>query len=616
MKGVKLFILPVTFLITAFCMNLSAQETVINKEEVNSILDSLARNRIITKRRQEKPEIILSREQSLKYLNEKYRSGNWADPVDPFRMAMGQLVYFASHPLADSAIQYLKNYNYDSIRIPWERFYRWDSLKMKVPVILPPDFLVKNDSIVRRDTIEIRKQNDSLAVQITKVPADAVDGYRPLVSKPGVIMKDTVFMFISDTLEEVLPGRKESPFLYYKYPFQVDSIEVALKSLSDYLVARDSSIIQFNSISGAVIPVWMNSKSGVMTRYWLRNEFSDSVTVWIGSTGRDSVGLFLEEGIMFRRPSKQTTISDAQLNLKKINSAKLQNVNKIYIKPDYWKFRTEAAFVFNQALLSNWVKGGESSVSTTMDITGYADYINKKLLLSSNNFARIKYGLVYTDKQGIRKNLDLIETNSKLNHKAFGKVDFSGTMLFKTQMTVGRSYFKVKDKDTSIVVSKFMNPAILTLGLGLDYKPNKSTSINFAPFTYKGTFVTDTANIDQTKYGIPKDKKSLNEPGVSLQVTNEFKPYKNIVITNRLQLFTNYIHNPQNIDFDWEMIATAKLNWFTEVRLNTHLIYDDDTKTARLDENDHPITGTDGKPIKSARAQFKELIGFSFVFRF
>ncbi|NTW67016.1 MAG: DUF3078 domain-containing protein, partial [Nitrospirae bacterium] len=43
--------------------------------------------------------------------------------------------------------------------------------------------------------------------------------------------------------------------------------------------------------------------------------------------------------------------------------------------------------------------------------------------LSSNNFARIKYGLIKSGEEGIRKNLDLLETNSKLNHKAFGKFD-------------------------------------------------------------------------------------------------------------------------------------------------------------------------------------------------
>jgi hypothetical protein len=64
------------------------------------------------------------------------------------------------------------------------------------------------------------------------------------------------------------------------------------------------------------------------------------------------------------------------------------------------------------------------------------------------------------------------------------------------------------------------------------------------------------------------------------------------------------------------MIASMNLNWFTEVRLNTHLIYDDDAKTAVLDKNDSPIILEDGSVKKTARAQFKELIGFSFVFRF
>ena len=99
-------------------------------------------------------------------------------------------------------------------------------------------------------------------------------------------------------------------------------------------------------------------------------------------------------------------------------------------------------------------------------------------------------------------------------------------------------------------------------------------------------------------------------------ITNEYKPFKSITIINRLQLFTNYIHNPQNIDIDWEMIASAKINWFTDVRFNTHLIYDDDTKIPLYDEEDKPVMGPDGKQKKTARVQFKELLGFTFVFRF
>jgi len=99
-------------------------------------------------------------------------------------------------------------------------------------------------------------------------------------------------------------------------------------------------------------------------------------------------------------------------------------------------------------------------------------------------------------------------------------------------------------------------------------------------------------------------------------ISNEFKPIETITIINRLQLFTNYIHNPQNVDVDWEMIFTAKLNWFTDVRFNTHLIFDDDTRTSKLDRNNKPILRPDGTEMKTARLQFKEMLGFSLFFRF
>jgi hypothetical protein len=321
---------------------------------------------------------------------------------------------------------------------------------------------------------------------------------------------------------------------------------------------------------------------------------------------RNTFGLYLEQGVSFKRPVKQGNYSDAKINIKSLDNSKLLDVQKIIVKSQYWKYRSEAAFIFSQTALTNWVKGGENSLSTAMDITGYADYTNKPLKLSSNNFIRLKLGFLKSGANPVRKNLDLIETNSKLNHKAFGRFDFSGIMLFKTQVAQGKIYSKdINNEEVSTLVSKFMNPAILTIGLGLDYKPDKKTSLNFSPLSYKGTFVTDTAHIDQTKYGIPHNRKSLNEPGVSFMITNEFSPFKTVTITNRLQLFTNYVHNPQNIDVDWELIAVAKLNWFTDVRFNTHLIFDDDTKTKVHD-------GT----RKTARIQFKEILGFSFIFRF
>jgi hypothetical protein len=334
--------------------------------------------------------------------------------------------------------------------------------------------------------------------------------------------------------------------------------------------------------------------------------------VWIGSTGRNTVGLFVEQGVSFRRPTRLTVDNtEATVNVERQDRSRLLELQRNEVKKSLWRHRTETNLAFNQTGLWNWVKGGEGSLSSLLDITGYADYADRQKKFSSNNFIRLKLGFIKSGENPIRKNTDILETNLKLNHKAFGNFDFSAVMLFKTQLMKGYNY-----PNDSIPVSKFLNPAALTLGLGLDYKPNAQTSINFSPLSYKLTFVNDTANIDQTKYGISNDKKAMHEPGISFIVSNTWRPKPNIALTNRLQLFSNYIDNPQNIDIDWEATFTTRLNWFTELRLNTHLIFSDNIKTPVLDKDKKPEMNPDGTVRKTARVQFKEIIGLSLAFRF
>lgn len=562
-----------------------------------SILDSLAASGVIMGPGKKQPGIVLTRDQAVDLLSRFHKVRNWKTPDDPFRKALGQLIFKATNPPYDSTASYLKNYPVDSLSIPWDQFYIWEPVRVRVPADIWAD---------------AGKQADSLAVRDSAVVAGIIvpSGIDTLKRQSEVharaelpVGRDTTLMVIVDTLSEVRSAYSEFPFRYFSQPYQGDSLKIAINLLLDYIDSSDTSLISITGIRDRGTQLWLNSSSGRMVRYWLNNGLNDSVTVWIGTPSKNTIGLYLEQGVAFRRPAFQGYVTDARIDVKSQDKTTLQDIKKIYTKSQYWKYRTESSFVMNQGLLTNWVKGGESSVSTALDITAYADYNNKLMLLSSNNFARLKYGLIASSGKGIMKNLDLLETNSKLNHKAFGKFDFSAIMLFKTQIAKGYNY-----PNDSVPVSKFMNPATLTIGLGLDYKPNKFTSINVSPLSYKGTFVHDTASIDQTKYGIAADKRSKNEPGASFMVTNEFRPFKKITVTNRLQLFTNYINKPQNIDVDWEMIMVASLNWFTDVRLNTHLIFDDDTRT--------PVKGEEAGSRKTARIQFKELLGFSFVFRF
>ncbi|MCU0460569.1 MAG: DUF3078 domain-containing protein [Bacteroidales bacterium] len=554
-------------LFAGFCISGSSQDNKNTGGLPGPILDTLKKGGYVFSEPQKSDSIGLDNNQAIEFLKRRLRPQYWKDPADPLRIAIGQLIFEVSHNPYDSAEVFLRKYPFDSLNVGWDKFYIWEPLNLTLP-------------------------------------------------ESG---KDTSILIVIDTLKEVTSDYPGFPYTYYEYPYQSDSVRTSVNLLMNYLEARDSSIVYFTGIGNEITPIWLNSKSDMMKRYWLKTDLYDSVTVWIGSQSKNTIALYLENGISFIRPAKQQLYTNAKVDVQEIDRSKLQEIKKITIKPQYWKYRSEASFALNQASLTNWVKGGESSVSTSLDITGFADYSNKQLKITSNNFARLKYGLIWSDENGIRKNLDLLETNSKLNHKAFGKFDFSAILLFKTQIAKGFTY---PTDTTRTLVSKFMNPGILTVGLGLDYKPDKFTSINFSPLSYKGTFVTDTTGIkgknaiDQTKYGVPADKRAKNEPGASFMITHEFKPIKKLAITNRLQLFTNYINNPQNIDIDWEMIATANLNWFTDVRLNTHLIFDDDTKSLLYDKDKNPVMGPDGKQKKTARIQFKELLGFSFIFRF
>ncbi len=572
-------------------------------------------------------KIKFETKQAVEYLSALYNSDNWNDENDPLRLSIKRLLFEATNDPLYNTEELLREYNWEKIRIPAGSFFMWDTIHIPVPSGKADRREEFDKSMVDplfTDTLNILKDTIRSA---NERYSDTLDTDSINMSDPGAlnnifvldndqyrrsdsIQHDSIIIVISDTLREVISSNPDFPFRYYDYPMVGDSIQAAVNKLLEYVSISDSSRIFIKGSENSV-PVWLKEDDLRMTRLWLRNEWNEEVSVWIGSISRDSVEIVVERGVHFIRPNKTTNIADAKIEVKTVDNSQLAEAKKIDYKPQYWKYLSEASFVFNQATIKNWSKGGESNISTLLDITGTANYTNKEKKMVWDNQGRIKFGLITSAENGIRKNTDQIDIVSKFTNKAFGKFDFSATMLFKTQLANGYNY-----PNDSVVISKFFNPADITVGLGLDYKPNKNLSINFAPLSYKATFVPDTAHIDQTKHGLKADQRSKHEPGLSAQISHKVTVFKEINIENKVRLFTNYINNPLNIDIDWEMIATAKLNWFTDIRLNTHLIYDDDTLIPVKDDDGEVVLNTDGTPKKVPMVQFKELIGLSIIFRF
>jgi hypothetical protein len=67
---------------------------------------------------------------------------------------------------------------------------------------------------------------------------------------------------------------------------------------------------------------------------------------------------------------------------------------------------------------------------------------------------------------------------------------------------------------------------------------------------------------------------------------------------------------------DWELNLEQRINWFFTIKLNLHLIYDDDVQFTVRDSEGNPVLGPDGNERTVAKTQFKEFIGLSMQFKF
>ncbi len=478
-------------------------------------------------------KIYLDRDASLKYLLGIYTSARmWKKTDDPLREAIGILIYNAIRPPLDSTTHFLLNYSYDRLTIPPGNYYVFDSVRIILPVMQPDSsqtdslpeegragemyieagkkmekVLLTSDSkpIVKNDTLAL---NDSVYI--------LMKDFVPLALPHRT--NDTIILVITDTLPEPALHTREFPFRYLKYPLIGDSLEVAVRSLTGFLEARDSTLLKLVSETGRSTDVWLNSRSDNLSRFWLPGGENDSVTVWVGSPSRNVISLKAEEGVLFKKQLWHDRYANTRVNVITANDEDLRKVELSKVKPNYWRYRGDMSYLLSQGAVSNWAKGGENNISSVLDVTGYLDYNNKVTKITSSTTGRFALGIMASGKTGIRKNLDVLEINSKLNHKAFGKFDFSGVFQFKTQSLPGYNY-----PNDSVKVSKFFNPATVILGYGLDYKPNKNLSINCSPLSYKGIFVPDTAMINQTKYGVAADRRSKNEMGAYVTINSTAK---------------------------------------------------------------------------------------------
>lgn len=239
-----------------------------------------------------------------------------------------------------------------------------------------------------------------------------------------------------------------------------------------------------------------------------------------------------------------------------------------------WKKGGIFNFNLGQGSQSNWAAGGDDFTFTINSTLGLFSFY-KKGRYSWDNTLDVNYGLVNTSSQGTRKNDDRIDFLSKGGYALNSKLNLAALLNFHTQFSKGYNYFSDGNKE---ILSDFFSPAYLLLSVGLDYKPVKGLSIFFSPVTTRWIFVYNDSLSAKGAYGVDPGKNIKTELGAFATIAYIHDLNKILSYNGRLDLFSNYGHNPQNVDVMMNNLFVAKISKILTASLKLDLIYDDDVK--------------------------------------
>lgn len=272
-----------------------------------------------------------------------------------------------------------------------------------------------------------------------------------------------------------------------------------------------------------------------------------------------------------------------------------------------WKFKSIFGLNGSQTSFVNWAAGGRNNVSVLGFIDASLKY-NKQHVKWDNDLKFALGGLKYIDstgkQQGMQKTDDKIDLASTFGYRFKKHWFYTVTGGFKTQSLNGFNF-----PNDSVKISTFLAPGYLSISLGIEYAPREAFNLYFSPLAGKTTIVRDQTLANAGAFGV--DKAIYDQNGLLLKlgatVRNEFGSYlrfkfqkkimENIEMKTRIELFSNYIKNPQNIDVNAENIFAFKVNKWFSASLQWNVQYDDDII----------IRDVHGK--NGPRTQFKSVLG-------
>lgn len=263
-----------------------------------------------------------------------------------------------------------------------------------------------------------------------------------------------------------------------------------------------------------------------------------------------------------------------------------------------WIYGGNSGLNLSQVSLSNWASGGENAIGFDALFNYSADYKHNKHLWQ--NRIEMAYGLNQTETNGTKKTNDKIYLSSTYGYEMTKNLYLSALLNFNTQFAKGYDY----KTEPRTYISRFMSPGYLTTGLGITWNPKAWVTATLSAISWRGTFVDSKILSDEGAFGVEPGDHLFSEMGGNLKVEVKYEFLKNMTIYSRIDLFSNYLEDPQNVDIRWDLQLNMTVNKWFSANITTNMIYDNNTKIAQKDGS------------KGARLQFKESLGIGFQVTF
>jgi hypothetical protein len=262
--------------------------------------------------------------------------------------------------------------------------------------------------------------------------------------------------------------------------------------------------------------------------------------------------------------------------------------------PKVWKVGGFLRFTLTQGAQSNWSAGGDkSTIGLSSFFGGYAFY--KKGKHAWDNTVDLAYGFLSTTSLGSRKSDDRIDILSKYGYDVGKNWYLSGLLNVRSQFAPGYAY---PTNSPPVLTSDFLAPAYIVVAPGLNYKPNDNFSFFISPATFRWIIVKNDSLSAKGAFGVDTGKSVKFEFGAYSTISYTHKISATSVYTGRLDLFSNYLHSPQDVDINWTNVLAVKVTGIITMSLSFTMIYDNDVSTVKDD-------GT----IAGASPQLQELLG-------